>query len=296
MAFPNFRRWTAVLLLGCAAVFSAGCSLVNVGYNYADTVALYMARDYLSLDAAQYTEAKARIAALHDWHRREEMPAYATLLRGASARLAKGLTIEDTRWAVAQARAHYRTASARAAREAAPVLATLELPQIAHLEHKLAENNEKYAKEYLSADLAKRQRAQVKRLREGLEEWFGALSRDQASRLERFVAENGRFSQARFDDRRRWQIESIALIKRHRRADELAPRLALMFSQPETARTDEFNRESRQWDEAMAQLLFDLDRTLSPQQRSRALERLAKYAKEFGDLADRAPRAAPASS
>ena len=85
------------------------------------------------------------------------LAALAALSLAGPPALAKGLTIDDTRWAVAQGRAHYRTASARAAREAAPVLATLELPQIAHLEHKLAENNEKYAKEYLPADLAKRQ-------------------------------------------------------------------------------------------------------------------------------------------
>lgn len=286
----SLRTRARILVLAGAALLCAGCSLVNLGYNHADTVALYMARDYLSLDAPQYAEAKARVAVLHDWHRREEMPAYVALLRAASSRLSQGLTIDDTRWAVAQARAHYRTASARAAREAAPVLAMLELPQIAHLEHKIAENNEKYAKEYLPADPAKRHRAQVTRLREGLEDWFGALSREQVLRLERFVTENGRFNQSRFEDRRRWQQESVSLIKRHRRADELAPRLAQLFSNPEAGRTEEFSRESRRWDEAMAQLLVDLDRTLSAQQRSRALERLAKFAREFGELAAKAPR------
>ena len=290
----SLRARARTFVLACAAMLCAGCSLVNLGYNHVDTVALYMARDYLSLDAAQYAEAKARISVLHDWHRREEMPAYVALLRTASARLSQGLTLEDTRWAVAQARAHYRAASARAAREAAPVLATLELPQIAHLEHKLAENNEKYAREYLPADPAKRHRAQLTRMREGLEDWFGSLNREQVARVERFVTEQGRFSQSRFDDRRHRQLESVALIKRHRRAEELAPRLALLFSNPEAGRSEEFIRDSRLWDEAMAQLLVDLDRSLSAQQRARALERLAKFAREFGELAARPPR--PASS
>ena len=83
----------------CASLLTA-CSLTRVAYNYADSIVPYMASDYLDLDAEQSERLKPLIAQFHEWHRTNELPVYAALLRSASERAAKGLTADDVAWAM----------------------------------------------------------------------------------------------------------------------------------------------------------------------------------------------------
>jgi len=61
----------------------------------------FMASSYLDLDAGQSDDLTPRIVRFHQWHRSNELPVYAALLRSASQRAAKGITAEDVAWASA---------------------------------------------------------------------------------------------------------------------------------------------------------------------------------------------------
>lgn len=269
---------TAVLAL-------AACSLTRVAYNNADTVARFMADSYLDLDAAQAEDLSSHIARFHRWHRTNELPVYAALLRSASRRAAQGITAEDVTWALGNLRARYRGLAAGVAEEAAPVLATLGPTQLAALEHKFAEENEKYAKKYLAPDDRKRRRAQLDRAVDRIEDFTGDLTGAQEALVERFVLSHERHVVLRFEDRRRWQRDSLALLGRHLEAHELGERLAETFRRPELHRSEEFVREDRRWDEDLLRLIVDLDRTLSSKQRAHLVRRLEDYAEDFAVLA-----------
>ena len=57
------------------------------------------------------------------------------------------------------------------------------------------------------------------------------------------------------------------------------------IEKPELRRSEEFIREDRRWDEDLARLIVDLDRSLSAEQRARVVQRLAGYAEDFAALA-----------
>lgn len=273
------------LALAAGVLLLAGCSMMRATYNSADTVLRYMAWRYGDLNAVQYDEVKARLAALQQWHRENELPAYALLVKAAGRRVARGIAPEDVAWAVMHLRARYRRLMAKAAEDAAPVLVTLGPAQLAVLERKIAEDNADYAKKYLPQDDGKRHRAQLKRVLEHFADFTGDLTPRQEARIERFVAERARHALLRFEDRLRWQREAIALIRQVRRPQELAPRLAALFADPESRRSEEYLREDRLWEQDLAQLILDLDRTLSPKQRAHAVRRLEAYAEDFDALA-----------
>ncbi len=65
-----------------------------------------------------------------------------------------------------------------------------------------------------------------------------------------------------------------------------------MFTRPEARRSEEFLREDRRWDEDFAQLVVDLDRSLSPAQRARVVRRLSDYAEDCAVLAGKKTEAA----
>ena len=281
-----------ILIVAAAVLALAACSAVRLSYNNADTLLRYMAWDYFDLDSGQSEHMQAAIARLHRWHRANEIPDYAALAAEAGKRVERGVTREDVAWAIANLRSRIRRVTARGAQDAAPILATLGPAQIAALEHKFAEKNEKYAKEYLSNDERKRHKAQLDRTLDRFHDFLGELTGEQRTKVDRFVAEHARYVELRFEDRQRWQHEVVALLRRYRQPEELGAHLSDLLLHPETRRAEEFAREERRWEEDLAALLVDLNGTLTAKQRARAVKRLERYAEDFGALAMRSKEGA----
>ncbi|HYS58185.1 MAG TPA: DUF6279 family lipoprotein [Burkholderiales bacterium] len=280
------------LLLAIGALVLAACSATRVAYDNADTMLRFMASSYLDLDAAQSDDLTPRIARFHQWHRSNELPVYAALLRSASQRAAEGITAEDVAWGLANLRLRYRRFAAKAAEDAAPVLATLASAQLAALERKFAENNEKYTKQFLSSDDKERRRRQLKRMLARFRDFAGDLTPDQEARIGRFALAHERHVVLRFEDRQRWQRDFVAALKAERKPEELGRHLAEMFERPELRRSEEFIREDARWDEDLGRLIVDLDRSLTPEQRAHVVRRLSDYAEDFAVLAGRKKEAA----
>jgi hypothetical protein len=256
-----------------------------MAYNNADTALRFMASSYLELDPAQAEDMSERIARFHQWHRRSEVPAYADLMRSASERAARGITADDVAWGLDNVRSRYRKFAAKAAEDAAPVLATLNSEQISALERKFADNNGKFEKDFLQADDAKRRRAQTKRMLERFRDFTGDLSVDQEARIDLFVLTYENHVAVRYEDRRQWQRQFVAAIKTLHGSPALGPGLADLFNHPEKRRTEAFIREDRAWDGGLAQLIVELDGSLSPEQRAHVVRRLSEYASDFAALA-----------
>ena len=281
---PNVRKPGSAIVLLLAVALSA-CSAVRVSYNNADTVLRYMAWEYFDLDGAQYDDVKARLVRLHEWHRATELPLYAEIAREARRRAADSVNEKDVAWGLAALRTRYRFAAARAAEDAAPLLATLSPEQLIHLEKKIARRNEKFAGENLPEDERSRVRVQAKKMIERFEDFTGSLSDEQQMRIGRFIRNHQRFTRLRLEDRQRWQREALALIRSHRDPRELGPRLAVLFTQPESYRDQEFSRVAARWEADFAGLIVDLTRTFTPEQRARSLRRMDAYAEDFSILA-----------
>lgn len=278
------------MLAVCAPL--ASCSATRFAYDNADTALRFMSSSYLDLDAAQAEELQLRIVRFHQWHRANELPAYAALMRSASERAVRGITEGDVAWGLAAVRARYRGFAAKAAEDAAPVLATLSAEQIAALERRLDENNEKFSKKYLSADADVRRRAQAKRMLERFRDFAGDLSPEQEARIERFALVHESHVALRFEDRRQWQREMLAALRTKQPAADLGRALAGMFERPERRRTEAFIRQDRAWDEDLGRLIAELDRSLSPRQRAHVVRRLSDYADDFAALAGEKKEAA----
>jgi hypothetical protein len=281
---------TLSLLAACALL--AACSATRLAYDNADAALRFMASSYLDLDPEQTEEMRQRIVQFHEWHRANELPAYAALMRSASERAGRGITAEDVAWGLDNLRARYRRSAARAVEGAAPVLATLTPGQIAGLERKFAENNEKYEKDFLAADETKRRRAQAKRVLERIRDFAGDLTDDQEARIKRFALANEKHVALRFEDRRQLQRDLVDAIRTQHDAKELGASLAEIFNRPERRRSETFIREDKAWDEALGRLIVELDRSLSPKQRARVVRRLSDYASDFAALAGEKKEAA----
>jgi hypothetical protein len=275
------RLWLVLL-----AAALAGCgSIARIAYNNGDLALRLMAYEYLDLQGEQQEVLKAQLARFHEWHRREELPAYAAMFQSAANRVARALAREDVIWATAAIRARYRSTVAQAAEEGAPVIARLGPDNYAALEKKLAEDNRKFAQEYLAGDQAARDRARAKWLEERFEFFVGDLTDAQRALIGRFVRSQPQLTEVRLNDRKRRQQEFLQLVKEHRASPALAERLRWFFLDWEHDRGPEHARLAREWEDRLVELALEIDRTLTADQRRRTVERFESLAEDCRVLA-----------
>lgn len=277
----SWRASVAVL----AALLLSACSAIQIGYRNADTFLRWHANSYFDFEGEQSEELDTRIAAFLDWHRAAALPGYAKLLDEAAARTGRGLSRADIAWAYDSARAQLREGLAKAAAEAAPLLDKLPAAKIVHLEQRLAEDNRKFARQQLSGSVEERRERRLKRNVERLEDWLGGLSDAQIRRVRQYASSAPLAAEMRDRDRRRRQAELLAML-RERRAGQ---RLAGWAADWDHGRTPEYAAASRQMLDAYFDMLLDLDRTLSAEQRRHAVNRLRFYAENFRVLARTQP-------
>jgi hypothetical protein len=270
-----------------AAALLSACATMRVAYNHADLLVRWRANSYLELEGPQAQELNRRIDGFHVWHRSQALPQYANLALDAGRRVADGLSPEDLVWGydsvVAQAREGLREAAA----QTAPMLDRLDPAQLANIERGFAEDNRKFAREFLGGSEEDRRSRRVKRVVARLEDWVGGLSEAQIERVRQYAERVPALEAMRDRDRRRLQ-SGVLEILRARQARQRLPGFAADWQRgrdPADAAASEAARRE------FFAMLVDLDRTLTDAQRARALSRFRTYADDFTALAAAGGRA-----
>lgn len=273
-------RRVALLAVLASLALLQGCSAIRVAYDNADTLIRWRANNYFDFEGGQVEELDRRVAAFLDWHRAAALPQYARIARDTAARVERGLTQADVEWAYAALEAQAREALRAGARGAAPLLDGLQPEQIAHLERRLAEENRAFARENLGGSHGERRDRRLKRTIERLEDWMGELGAEQEALVRRYNEAAPMFIELRDRDRKRRQAELVAML----RAREARKRLADWAAGWDRDREPAYAAAMREWRAAYAGLLAALDRTLNPEQRRAAADRLRAFAADFEHL------------
>ena len=272
----NLRAVFIYLLLAALQ----GCSATHIAYDNADAFLRWQADRYFDFHDEQSEELDRRLAAFLAWHRAKALPQYARLAEEAAARMLRGVKREDLEWGYDGVQAQIREALGTAAAESAGLLDRLGPEQITHFEQRLADENRKFAKEQVQGTVEEHQQRRVKRNVERLEEWIGSLSDAQVERVRRYGARAPFSAELRVRDRKRRQAELLAML----RAREAKQRLAQWAQDWEAGREPAYAETSRATRAEYVDLLLDLDRTLSAEQREHAARRLKRYASLFESL------------
>jgi hypothetical protein len=268
------------LALGLASIL-AGCTALRLAYDNAGTYLLYRANSYLALDEKASDELDERIDEFFGWHRKDALPHYARISEEAAKRLGDGLSREDLAWGYDSLVAHARQSLRFGAERIAPVLDRMAPQQVAHMEKQFAEDNRKFAREYLRGSETDRRKRRAKRLEQRLEDWVGRLSRVQRERLKQFSERSPLYDELRDRDRKRMQQELLDMVRKRDAQKRLPDWVANWERGRDPAHLAASERSRREYYE----LLLDLDKTLTPEQRARAQANFRRYAEDFKILA-----------
>ena len=270
----------ARVLVVCFLLLCSGCSTVRFAYNHADVYLGWQFGRYLDVHDAQAEDLDKCIAAFLAWHRANALPQYVRLVNDAGDRFTRGVSQEDLVWGYDSVQAQVLQAVRAGAGEIADLLDRLTPEQIEHLEKRFAEDNRKYAREFLAGSAEERRRRRVKRNVERLEEWLGELSDAQVERVKRY-SERAPFPEGFRDrERKRLQAELLAILRAH----EAKARLADWAVSWERGRDPAHAAAVRAQRTEYFAMLLDLDKTLTAGQRQAAQARFRELAADFERL------------
>jgi hypothetical protein len=256
---------------------------VRLAYDNADHYLRWRLGSYLDLRGDDQRELYRSIDAFLVWHRAQALPRYAALSDEAARRLDDGLSREDLVWGYDSLMTQAREGLRSAATQIAPVLDRMTAEQVAYFEQRLAEDDRKFSRELRGSE-AERRKRRAKRMQEQLEEWVGGLTQPQVERVRLYAERAPLTDEFRSRDRKRLQAEVIGMVRKHEARKRL-PELAAHWQQ---GRDPAYVALNEAWRQEFYALLLDLDRTLTPAQRGRAVANLRRYAQDFAVLASSA--------
>lgn len=256
----------------------AGCTALQLGYNNADSLIHWRGGRYFGFEGEQKTDFERRVQKFLAWHRKTELPKYAVLANGLGERLGRGVALADLEWGYDSFQALLRQTLRASAVETGDLLDTLNAAQVERFQARLAKENRDFAKEQGLAESPEARRAKrVKRNIERLEEWFGPLTDAQVERVRQYSARAPLDDILRDQDRKRMQRELVGMIN----AKETRRKLEAWAIAWDQNRDPEYESLRKQNLREYFSMLLDLDKTLSAEQRSRAVQRLRGFAGDF---------------
>lgn len=201
------------MLIAC--LFLSGlvaCSTLRFGYSQAARFSYWWLDGYADFTDAQSSVVHGHLASFFAWHRKTQLPDYASLLARARQEARHNATPAQTcQWAddVTQ-----RVDASL--REMVPALVdvgrTLSGAQLRHTAQKFDKVNEEFVDEFLQPDRARRLKASVRRAVERAESAYGALSRAQVELITSAVAVSPFSPETWLAERRQRQQDILKLL------------------------------------------------------------------------------------
>ena len=277
------RSLTALLLVATLS----GCSFATrFAYNNLDWLAKREIGKYVSLSSAQKQDVDVRFDALWDWHRREELPQYASDLRALAQAAQQGFTRDQLRAFLDTGEAWWARLSARGMADVAAVIATFDDAQIAEVLERVDEDYAEYREKYVDLSEDDRRDHSAKRMRKSLDKRLGSLRDDQRLRVTQWANARQLNAEAWAQEQLRWR-KAFEQVLVTRTEPGFSDRLKPLFQNnedelpPELLSSNAYN--TRLW----IDMILDIDKSLSPRQRAHLVDHIAEFAEDFEALSQR---------
>ena len=267
----------------------AGCATLRLGYNNADTLALFQLDSYFELSPEQEQTVKERVNALLAWHRSTQLRDYAAFIDRARAKVAGQVTAADVMEFNQELNARMMTAGDKAAPDIAHVALTLMPEQIDRAAKKMANDANKARRELARFADKEAGAERVKKYSERAEGWFGRLTDEQRNIIRSSMASRPADETWWIDERERRQQEFIALLRKiqaERPSEEVAARwLRTYFAHLNVAPDAARRARAESYRRGSAELIAKLINHATPEQRATLDKKLGDYGQDFKSLA-----------
>ena len=218
LASQQQRRIIArhALRLGAATVLAltlAACTATRFAYNQAPTVSYWWIDRYVDLSGTQTAQTREDLNAFFQWHRRQELPSYASLLRQWQAMSGDSVTPAQACSQFDDIRQRLDRAAAEAVEPFARLAVQLSPAQLENLKKQQAESNEKFEKDFLSGTPEQRLNKRLDKALERSESFYGKLNPAQRDMLRELLRKSPFDAQRTQAERLRRQADLLQTVR-----------------------------------------------------------------------------------
>jgi len=278
------RLYFVVLLL----LTMSGCSIVSVGYNYAEAYLRYSINSYATFNAVQKERIKKEVDEFMLWHRKMMLPQYVGFLQELQGIVLAGhaLNKEDVTRLRVEVRKLYVKTLQPTVKPAASLLSGIEAAQIEELVSSFARENGKQKDKELAGSLDEQLRKRAERTIDFIENLTGGLTDAQQDKL-RELSHNLPFATELYIRlREENQAGLIALLKNNGSERDIAAFLSVWLISPEANRSPEEQKVLMSFESAAEEMTVSIYGLLTERQRKTLLKNIAKYIDTFQQLAN----------
>lgn len=296
------RRAPRGLLAGFALVALAGlagCNAMKLGYQQGDHLAYWWVDKYVDVSDEQEPLTREAIQRFFNWHRKDQLPEIAAVLQRAKAEVQQPVTAASVEKIQDDAQRLTREAFDQALPDVANLLLTLTPEQVERMEKKFAEGNDKYRKQFLRGDMAKRVDARFDKVMDYAKLIYGGFSRDQEKVIREAVGPVAEEADAGFQERVKRQQAWLALARKvqteqppKERVLEMLKRFGDQWQNPPGARAA--RREAA--NDAGVALTVTIANMTTPEQKKHAVNRFQGWIDDTQALMREGPAKGPAQA
>ncbi|MEM7407059.1 MAG: DUF6279 family lipoprotein [Pseudomonadota bacterium] len=262
----------------------AGCSAAGLVYNQADWLVTDYIAELAEFDNTQRNALQERLAAVHSWHRRSELPQYAELIGDTLDYVADGLTRAEVDDVYLRGRARYTALMRRFGVAAAPVLDTLRPDQVETLTTNLAEANDDFRDKYANADPEERRERRRERMYERVEFLVGDLSEEQRAAVKARTDAFPDSGPLWLAYREKQQLQLLSLLKERRGASAIEQHLVAWLGD-QRGRGERLDANTKAVEDRVAEIILSVTASLDSSQRETLVDELRSYRRLIAELA-----------
>lgn len=227
LAGPHVRRIIALRLVRVCALLAlaltiTACTATRLAYNQAHNATYWWLDSHVDFSNGQSTPVRGDINAFFQWHRANELPAYAGLLLRWQTLATQDLTGAQVCAEFDVIRQRIERAADAGAQPMARLALQLDAAQLEHLKSRQAKSNEEFADDFLQTSADKRLDKRFERALSRSEMLYGRLSNDQKDLLRNNLKASGFDPQRTQAERLRRQADLLQTVKEAQAAPENA--------------------------------------------------------------------------
>ncbi len=281
-----------LILLGILLL--SACSSTKVAYGFLDWAAMWKVDRLVELDPRQHKRTEKEIRALHEWHRKTQLPRYADYLEDLQQRLRKAMATGS----VTGEQLHAETDKVQLMLDdvveqvlpaATDIVSSLSDNQVSELLESIAEEREEYIDEYVKPDLDDRRQKNMDKLKDNLKRFIGRLDSRQEQWIDEWSRKLHPYAELSAQQQLLWQehLAKYLVLRDNKPLLEQGLRELMLY------RTDNWHPKAEKVMDINQTLTYDLLakilNNLTDEQQKRLHETLRGYIVDFRELAREQP-------
>ncbi|KUJ71494.1 hypothetical protein AVO41_08195 [Thiomicrospira sp. WB1] len=252
-------------------------------YNQLDWLLPWYIDDYVSIETHQQDQLDHRIERLITWHRTQQLPLYASLVKKLNHQIHDPTSPEQIESLLNELDALIDAIYLGIGEHLAPLLTTLSHEQKDDFIQNLTQRNIDYGEEYVNIGEAAARSMGAEKMTEMYDEWLGDVTQDQEAMIEDFTQSTDWMSPELLRAKQQW-TEAMASTLKTLNSDQ-DQQLVALFDDRKRFWTQRLNQQFESNRSLLAQHLALIVASLTPEQQAHLSSRLGEYRSDFLALA-----------